>query len=209
MSMLLTPPTFNDATSRKRRHMEDTEECVKKPVIHRDNTPISIMLNPASQVRSNMVAPDFNCAAIIQHEIGRFQLSSLFSAHKAVVLFFYEGDFTPISCKDLALIHHNFERFQSLGAIPVAISTDTEMVHKAFVDQSILGLDPLFPLVHLVSDTTRSVSRHFNVINSETGMARRAAFVIDNTRQIRFSFVLEDNRLSHSMDTICTILNTF
>ncbi|KAI8352847.1 thioredoxin-like protein [Choanephora cucurbitarum] len=206
MSILLTESTFNDSVNRKRRRMGETEECAKKPVLSRDNTPVSFMFNPASQVRLNMVAPDFNCAAIIQHEIGRFQLSSLFSTFKAVVLFFYEGDFTPISCKDLSLIHHNFERFQSLGAIPVAISTDTEMVHKAFVDQSSLGFDPSFPLV---SDTTRSVSRHFNVINSETGMARRAAFVIDNTRQIRFSFVLEDNRLSHSMDTICTILHTF
>lgn len=102
------------------------------------------------------------------------------------------------------------------------MSTDTEMVHTAFMSQSTLGFIPLFPLgknnilsysglsdsyVLLVADTTRSVSRHFNVINPETGLARRAAFIIDNTRQVRFSFVIEDNRISHSMDTICTIVS--
>jgi alkyl hydroperoxide reductase subunit AhpC len=58
-----------------------------------------------------------------------------------------------------------------------------------------------------VADTTGSVSRHFDVIDSKTGLGNRAAFIIDNTRQVRFSFVLEDNRISHSMDTICAFVS--
>ncbi|KAI8079057.1 thioredoxin-like protein [Gilbertella persicaria] len=205
MTMLLTETKLNDTATRKRRRMGDEQENTRKTMDRNDST-ASIMINPATQLRPHiMVAPDFNCAAVFQHEISRLQLSDLFSTHKAAILFFYECDFTPISCKDLALINQHTERFKSLNAFPIALSTDTEMVHKAFIHQS-LGFVPSFPLV---SDTTRSVSRHFNVISPETGLAQRAAFVIDSKRQVRFSFVLEDSRLVHSMDTICSILYTF
>jgi hypothetical protein len=55
------------------------------------------------------------------------------------------------------------------------------------------------------SDVTRSVSRHFNVITSEK--PQRAAFIIDRTRQVRFSFIVQDHRLDHSIHTICTIVS--
>jgi hypothetical protein len=35
----------------------------------------------------------------------------------------------------------------------------------------------------------------------------RAAFIIDKTRQVRFSFILEDDRISHSIDTICAVVS--
>ncbi|OAD00210.1 hypothetical protein MUCCIDRAFT_83432 [Mucor lusitanicus CBS 277.49] len=92
---------------------------------------------------------------------------------------------TPTACKDLALIHNNFERLASLNTLPLAMSTDTEMVHKAFLGQPSLGFIPSFPL------------------------AQRSAFIIDSTRQVRFSFVVEDERLSHSIDTICNIPLSF
>lgn len=39
-----------------------------------------------------------------------------------------------------------YERFQSLNTMPLAISTDTEMVHTAFMNQPTLGFVPSFPL---------------------------------------------------------------
>jgi peroxiredoxin (alkyl hydroperoxide reductase subunit C) len=86
------------------------------------------------------------------------------------------------------------------------MSTDTDVSHKQFIAQSFSKNNPL--LFPLATDVTRSVSRHFNVINSEIGTTQRAAFVIDRTRQVRFSFIIEDRRLNHSMHTICTILQT-
>lgn len=58
-----------------------------------------------------------------------------------------------------------------------------------------------------MADTTGSVSHHFDVIDSRSGLGNRAAFIIDHQRQVRFSFVLEDNRISHSMDTICAFVS--
>ncbi|CEP06973.1 hypothetical protein [Parasitella parasitica] len=208
MTILMTENSFTafdcDNSNRKRRRVENEENVLDAS----STVPASaLLINPATQQfnRQNMVAPDFNCSAVVHNEIKRIQLSSFFSNYKAIILFFYECDFKPTACKDLTLIHNNFERFESLATMPLAMSTDTEMVHKAFINQPSLGFVPSFPLV---SDTTRSVSHHFKIVNSETGLALRSAFIIDNTRQVRFSFILEDDRLSHSIDTICNILQT-
>ncbi|KAK4508888.1 uncharacterized protein ATC70_013511 [Mucor velutinosus] len=213
MTMLMTENSFTAApldcevSNRKRRRVEDGVDNTLKANSTSTATSL-LMMNPVTQQfnRQNMVAPDFNCSAVLHNEISRLQLSNLFLRFKAIVLFFYGCDFTPTACKDLALIHNNFERLASLNTLPLAMSTDTEMVHKAFLSHPSLGFIPSFPLV---SDKTRSVSRHFNMINSETGLAQRSAFIIDSTRQVRFSFVVEDERLSHSIDTICNILRTF
>ncbi|CAO3640215.1 unnamed protein product [Mucor fragilis] len=213
MTMLMTENSFTatsldcEVSNRKRRRVEDGASNTLETNSTSTATSL-LMVNPVTQQfnRQNMVAPDFNCSAVLHNEITRLQLSNLFLRYKAVVLFFYGCDFTPTACKDLALIQNNFERLASLNTLPLAMSTDTEMVHKAFLDQPSLGFIPSFPLV---SDTTRSVSRHFGMINSETGLAQRSAFIIDSTRQVRFSFVVEDERLSHSIDTICNILRTF
>ncbi|KAI7887737.1 thioredoxin-like protein [Mucor mucedo] len=195
MAMLMTDNFIpHECETRKRRRVEqgDTNSF--------EDTTITI--NPVQQVdRLCMIAPNFNCAAVLNDQVNRLQLSNLLHEYKAVVLFFYECDFAPSACNDLQAINRQFERFQSYNTMPLAMSTDTEMVHTAFIAQS--GFTPSFPLV---ADTTRSVSRHFNVINDETGFVKRGAFIIDQTRQVRFSFVLEDNRISHSMDTICAIL---
>lgn len=58
----------------------------------------------------------------------------------------------------------------------------------------------------IVCDQTHSVSRHFNIIQSNND-TNRAVFIIDKTRKIRFSFVIEDDRISHSMNTICSIVS--
>lgn len=59
----------------------------------------------------------------------------------------------------------------------------------------------------IVCDQTHSVSRHFNIIQSNHD-TNRAVFIIDKTRRIRFSFVIEDDRISHSMNTICSIVSS-
>ncbi|KAG2195343.1 hypothetical protein INT46_008918, partial [Mucor plumbeus] len=206
MTILMTENSFTtldcEISNRKRRRVEEGENAMETSSV----ATASLMINPVTQQfnRQNMVAPDFNCSAVLHDEIKRLQLSNLFLKYKAIVLFFYPCDFTPAACKDISLIHNNFERLESLNTMPLAMSTDTELVHKAFINQPALGFIPSFPLV---SDTTRSVSRHFNIINSETGLAQRSAFIIDNTRQVRFSFLLEDDRLSHSIDTICNIVS--
>lgn len=76
-------PVSIDCEVRKRRRIENEERQELS----------SSGMNPVFQTnRVNMVAPDFNCAAVFNNELSRLQLSTILSKHKAVVLFFYECD---------------------------------------------------------------------------------------------------------------------
>lgn len=69
--------TFEDPVNKRTRHdtaIDHTTDIGWNPLLNRDNTA--------------MVAPDFNCSAVVRGEINRFQLSSYSSSYKAVVLFF-------------------------------------------------------------------------------------------------------------------------
>jgi hypothetical protein len=92
LSPIQTTLDLSVATRKRRRVVEnDTEE-----------QPVSKFMNQAlTAPQICMVAPDFNCAAVLYNEIDRLQLSTVLTRHKAVVLFFYECDFTPSACKDL------------------------------------------------------------------------------------------------------------
>jgi hypothetical protein len=104
MTMLMTESGVSTldstAANRKRRRLEGEESM--------DGTTAPLMINPVSQQlnRANMVAPDFNCAAVLNNKISRIQLSSLFSQYKAVVLFFYECDLYVNKFFDLSEINH-------------------------------------------------------------------------------------------------------
>lgn len=82
MALLMTdnfmPP---ECETRKRRRLESGEQSDQH-----------ILINPVQIDRLCMTAPNFNCAAVLNNEISRLQLSSLFLKYKAVVLFFYECD---------------------------------------------------------------------------------------------------------------------
>ena len=94
MTMLMTENSFTtldcDASNRKRRRVEDGENAMEASSV----AATSLMINPVTQQfnRQNMVAPDFNCSAVLHNEIKRLQLSSLFLKYKAIVLFFYACD---------------------------------------------------------------------------------------------------------------------
>ncbi|KAI9303798.1 thioredoxin-like protein [Cunninghamella echinulata] len=174
-------------------------------------------INPVYQSNSLVVAPDFNCSATIQPAFEniyalfqcqssfRFQLSFLLQRVDAIVLFFYGKDFTSVSDNDLLSISANMERFKKYNTLPLAISIDSEESHQSYLNHFMDKYQELLPFP-LLSDPTRSIIRHFNVLDFKTGFANRAVFIIDRKRQIEFSFVLGDDRILHSMNTIITML---
>ncbi|CAO3597568.1 unnamed protein product [Absidia cylindrospora] len=175
------------------------------------------VINPMYHATPFMVAPDFNCSATIDPRFisdyylttstlntYRCQLSFMLQHTKAVVLF-YGRDFTTVTNSDLSSISSNMERFKLFGALPLAISIDSEEVHQTYLKHKWEHQQESVPFP-LLSDPTRSIVRRFNVLNPTTGAANRAVFIIDRSRQIRFSFVLGDDRILHSMDTIMTML---
>ncbi len=98
------------------------------------------------------------------------------------VLMFYPADFTfvcPTELEDLA-DHH--EAFKDLGVELYGISTDSHFAHKAWHDTS----DAIKKVNYaLIGDPTGSLSRNFEVMVEEEGMALRGTFVVNPAGQIK------------------------
>jgi peroxiredoxin len=92
------------------------------------------------------------------------------------VFVFYPADFTfvcPTELEDLA-DHH--AEFQKLGVEVYGISTDSHFAHKAWHDTS----DAIKKVNYaLIGDPTQALSRNFEVLIEEEGMALRGTFVIN------------------------------
>jgi peroxiredoxin len=92
------------------------------------------------------------------------------------VFMFYPADFTfvcPTELEDLA-DHHS--AFKKLGVELYGVSTDSHFAHKAWHDTS----DAIKKVNYaLIGDPTQALSRNFEVLIEEEGMALRGTFVIN------------------------------
>lgn len=91
------------------------------------------------------------------------------------VFVFYPADFTfvcPTELEDLADHHAEFKK---LGAEIYGVSTDTHFAHKAWHDTSAAIKKVQYPLV---GDPTGALTRNFDVMIEEEGLALRGSFVI-------------------------------
>jgi peroxiredoxin (alkyl hydroperoxide reductase subunit C) len=95
---------------------------------------------------------------------------------KWAVFMFYPADFTfvcPTELEDLADHHAEFKK---LGVELYGVSTDSHFAHKAWHDTS----DAIKKVNYaLIGDPTQALSRNFEVLIEEEGMALRGTFVIN------------------------------
>ncbi len=98
------------------------------------------------------------------------------------VVFFYPADFTFVCPTELEDLADNYAAFQKLGVEIYAVSTDTHFAHKAWHDTSpAIGKIDYF----LVGDPTATLSRNFDVLIEEVGLADRGTFVVDPAGKIQ------------------------
>lgn len=113
---------------------------------------------------------------------------------KWVVVFFYPLDFTFVCPTEIQSFNKNYEEFKKLGAEVVAASTDSVYSHKAWVDS---GLGKVkFPIL---GDTNHQVSKTFNVLLEDKGIALRGTFIIDPAGVLR-SAVVNDLPVGRSVE---------
>lgn len=92
------------------------------------------------------------------------------------VVFFYPADFTFVCPTELEDLADNYEAFKKLGVEIYAVSTDTHFTHKAWHESSkAVGKVNYF----MLGDPTLKISRNFQVLIEEDGMAERGTFVIN------------------------------
>jgi len=105
------------------------------------------------------------------------------------VVFFYPADFTFVCPTELGDLADHYATLQSLGVEVYGVSTDTHFTHKAWHDTSDAIRKVRYPLI---GDPTGRISRSFDVLVEDTGLALRGTFVIDPQGRIKTAEVHDD-----------------
>ena len=122
----------------------------------------------------NHAAPDFSVEAYHNDAVTKVSLGDY--KGKWVILFFYPADFTFVCPTELGELADNYEAAQKLNAEILVASTDTAFVHKAWHDTSETIARIKFPML---ADPTGKLSRDYEVMIEEAGLALRGTFIID------------------------------
>ena len=97
-------------------------------------------------------------------------------AGKWSVVCFYPADFTFVCPTELEDLQNQYATLKALGVEVYSISTDTHYTHKAWHDHSAaIGKVEYI----MIGDPSHKISRIFDVLIEEAGLAARGTFIID------------------------------
>jgi glutaredoxin-dependent peroxiredoxin len=118
----------------------------------------------------------------------KVSLSDL-TRHKKAVLLFFPLAFTGTCTEEMCTTRDNMKMFNSLNASVAGISVDSFFTLREFKKANNLNFT-------LLSDFNREVSNQFGIIYEDffglKGVAKRAAFVINNEMVVEHAEILED-----------------
>lgn len=98
-----------------------------------------------------------------------------FKGHWSVVCF-YPADFSFVCPTELEDLQNHYEELKALDTEVFSISTDTHFVHKAWHDTS----EAIGKITYtMIGDPSHEISRNFEVLREEEGLADRGTFIID------------------------------
>ncbi|HRZ04714.1 MAG TPA: alkyl hydroperoxide reductase subunit C [Candidatus Competibacteraceae bacterium] len=92
------------------------------------------------------------------------------------VFFFYPADFTFVCPTELGDMADLYAEYQKLGVEVYSVSTDTHFTHKAWHDASDTIKKIKYPMI---GDPTGAITRAFDVMIEEEGLALRGTFVVN------------------------------
>lgn len=97
-------------------------------------------------------------------------------AGKWAVFFFYPADFTFVCPTELGDVADHYEELQARGVEVYSVSTDTHFTHKAWHDSS----ETINKINYtMIGDPTGALTRNFDVMRENQGLADRATFIVD------------------------------
>ncbi|MFT0534326.1 alkyl hydroperoxide reductase subunit C [Castellaniella hirudinis] len=103
-------------------------------------------------------------------------------AGKWAVFVFYPADFTFVCPTELEDLADHYAEFQKLGVEVYSVSTDTHFAHKAWHDTSDAIKKVNYPMI---GDPTHVLSKNFDVLIEEEGVALRGTFVVNPAGEIK------------------------
>ena len=92
------------------------------------------------------------------------------------VVCFYPADFTFVCPTELEDLQDQYAALKELGVEVFSVSTDTHFAHKAWHDTS----EAIGKITYtMIGDPSHTISRNFDVLIEEDGVADRGTFIID------------------------------
>ena len=92
------------------------------------------------------------------------------------IVFFYPADFTFVCPTELGDLADHYDELRELGVEVYSVSTDTHFTHKAWLGSS----DTIGKIRYaMIGDPTGNISRNFEILREDEGLANRGTFVID------------------------------
>ncbi len=146
-------------------------------------------------LKLNQPAPEFKVSAYkkgLKDDYKEIALSDY--KGKWVILFFYPRDFTFVCPTEIKGFAKMYKDFQDIDTEVLAASTDSVYSHKAWFERD---LDMVtFPVL---SDTSHTLSRAYEVLNEDNGEAERGTFIIDPEGNLRY-VVISDGNVGRSVE---------
>ncbi len=152
-------------------------------------------------------APDFTANAVLGNNeiVDNFNLYENFG-EKGTVLFFYPLDFTFVCPSEIIAFDHRLDEFTSRGVNVIGCSVDSHFTHLAWkntpVDKGGIG-QVRYPLV---ADLTKQISRDYDVLLEDAGIALRGSFLIDTDGTVRHA-VINDLPLGRNIDEMLRMVD--
>jgi len=130
-------------------------------------------------------APTFKAPAVHNEKIIDLDLESMKGKGRYAVIFFYPKDFTFVCPTEITAYSDALDKFNALKCDVMAVSTDSEHAHLAWVkasrkDGGVGGLR-----IPLVADPSHSISKAYGVLREGEGIADRGLFILDSDHIIR------------------------
>ena len=97
-------------------------------------------------------------------------------AGKWAIFFFYPADFTFVCPTELGDLADHYAELQKIGVEVYSVSTDTHFTHKAWHETS----DTIGKIQYaMIGDPTGRITRNFEIMREDEGLADRGTFVVD------------------------------
>ena len=145
-------------------------------------------------------APDFT-APLANGDVEEFTLSERVD-EGPLVLALFPGAFTSVCTHEMDTFEDRLDEFDRAGASVYGVSVDTPFALNAFRDDLELSYG-------LLSDTNRRIVDAYDAAMdfASTGVenvAKRAVFVVDEDRQVRYAWVSDDPGVEPDYDEVET-----
>jgi peroxiredoxin Q/BCP len=151
----------------------------------------------ASSIKVGEKAPDFTLPAQDGSNVSLHD----YAGERAVVLYFYPRDKSPVCTKEACGFRDAYEDFKNAGAEVLGVSSDSEKSHLGF------AVDHKLPF-KLLADKDGKLRKAYGVPSSMGVLPGRVTFVIDKTGVVRLVFNSQLDAAKHVTEAL-TVINQF